>query len=100
MFFHANSRTPVPCLRMAPGVGGARQAHAGWPTEDDEYRLVANQKRRFERAHPKHAAGLLTYNPSDAVDLANGFTPNGVARQAPLSTCHPDAGTSCRTARC
>lgn len=84
VFFDAATRAPVTCLRMAAGVGGARQAHAGWPTEDDQYLLVANQNgKRFERIRTDYAAGIFTYEPTAAVDLAVGVTPNGLPRQAP-----------------
>lgn len=83
VFYDAVTRAPVSCLRMAPGVGGARQAHAGWPTEDDQYLLVANQNgKRFERIRTDYASGTFTYEPTAAVDLANGVTPNGAPRQA------------------
>lgn len=94
VFFHAATRTPVECLRMAAGVGGARQAHAGWPTEDDRYLLVANQNgKRFERVATDYAANSFTYNPSDALDLANGLTPNGAPRQDPVL--RPDNAPIC-----
>lgn len=84
VFFDAVTRAPVACVRMAAGAGSARQAHAGWPTEDDRYLLVANQNgKRFERIHTDYASNTFTYEPEAAVDLANGVTPNGLPRQAP-----------------
>ena len=94
VFYNAVSRAPLACLRMAPGAGGARQAHAGWPTEDDQYLLVANQNgKRFERVRTDYATNTFTYAPADAVDLANGLTPNGLPRQAP--GLRPDAAPIC-----
>ena len=50
VFFNATSRAPVACLRMSPGSGGARQAHAAFPTPDDALVVVANQNGKlFER---------------------------------------------------
>lgn len=94
VFYNAASRAPLACLRMAAGAGGARQAHAGWPTEDDQYLLVANQNgKRFERVRTDYATNTFTYDPSHAVDLANGLTPNGFPRQAP--GLRPDAAPIC-----
>lgn len=84
VFFDAVSRTPLACFRMAAGAGGARQAHAGWPTEDDQYLLVANQNgKRFERVRTDYATNTFSYDAADAVDLVNGVTPNGAPKQAP-----------------
>jgi hypothetical protein len=94
VFFDARTKTPLECLRMAAGAGGARQAHAGWPTADDQYLLVANQNgKRFERIATNYAANLFTYDPADAVDLANGLTPNGLPRQA--AVLRPDNAPIC-----
>lgn len=94
VFFDAATREPLECLRMAPGAGGARQAHAGWPTEDDQYLLVANQNgKRFERIETNYATNTFTYNPADSLDLAVGTTPNGLPRQD--SALRPDNAPIC-----
>lgn len=52
VFFDAKTRQPLACFRTEVGAGGARQAHAVWPTGDDQYLLVANQNgKKFERAY-------------------------------------------------
>lgn len=94
VFFDAVTREPLECLRMAAGAGGARQAHAGWPTADDQYLLVANQNgKRFERIATDYASNTFTYHPGHALDLAVGTTPNGVARQD--SQLRPDNAPIC-----
>jgi hypothetical protein len=94
VFFDAVTREPLECLRMAAGVGGARQAHAGWPTSDDQYLLVANQNgKRFERIQTDYTTNTFTYEPGHSLELASGVTPNGVARQD--SSLRPDNAPIC-----
>ena len=94
VFYDAETRAPLSCLRMAAGAGGARQAHAGWPTADDRYLLVANQNgKRFERVATDYASNAFTYDPADAVDLVNGVTPNGLPRQD--ASLRPDNAPIC-----
>ena len=94
VFFDARSKEPIDCLRMAAGAGGARQAHAAWPTEDDRYVLVTNQNgKRFERIATDYATNTFTYEPAAALDLANGLTPNGLPRQD--ATLRPDNAPIC-----
>ncbi len=84
IFFDAPTRTPLDCLRMQPGAGGARQAHAVWPTRDDRYLLVANQNGKlFERISTDYAASSFVYEPAASLDLANCVTPNGHPCQMP-----------------
>lgn len=94
VFFDARTRTPLECLRMDPGAGAARQAHAAWPTVDDRYVLVANQNgKRFERIRTHYASNTFVYEPASAVDLAGGTTPNGNLRQDPQL--RPDTAPIC-----
>jgi hypothetical protein len=94
VFFDARTRQPLECLRMAAGVGGARQAHAAWPTRDDRYVLVANQNgKRFERIRTDYASNSFSYEPAAALDLANGTTPNGLPLQDPVL--RPDNAPIC-----
>lgn len=88
------SRRPLASFRMAAGAGGARQAHAAWPTPDDRYLLVANQNgKRFERIATDYWNDQYVYEPEAAVDLANGTTPNGFPRQDPVL--RPDNAPIC-----
>ena len=43
VIFDARTRAPLKCVRTAPWSGGARQAHAAFPSHDHTYILVANQ---------------------------------------------------------
>jgi hypothetical protein len=78
--FEAATRRPVACVRTSAGAGGQRQAHAAQPTPDDAYILVANQNgKRVDRIATDYATGTFVLD--DSLDLANGVTPNGVARE-------------------
>ncbi len=83
VFLDARSRRPIACLRTEPGAGGARQAHAIWPTRDDRYLMVANQNgKKLERIRTDYRAGLFTQEPAATLDLAACTTPNGMPCQA------------------
>ncbi len=83
VFFDARTLAPLACLRMQAGAGGARQAHAVWPTSDDRFMLVANQNGKlFERIRTDYATNSFVYEPAAALDLANCLTPNGQPCQA------------------
>jgi hypothetical protein len=83
VFLDARARTPIACVRTEPGAGGARQAHAVWPTRDDRYLLVANQNgKKVERIRTDYAYSRFVQEPAATVDLAGCVTPNGVACQA------------------
>lgn len=92
--FDAASRTPVACLRASVGAGGARQAHAAFPAPDGSYILVANQNGKLlERIDADFATNTFSLNATATLDLANGATPNGVARQ--LAGVRPDNAPIC-----
>jgi hypothetical protein len=94
VFFNARTRTPVACLRMSAGAGGARQAHAAFPTPDDSLVLVANQNGKLlERIYTDYAADAFVHETSATLDLAGCTTPNGVACQDPLL--RPDNAPIC-----
>ena len=94
VFFDAASRSPVACLRMSPGAGGARQAHAAFPTPDDSMVLVANQNGKLlERIATNYAAESFVHEPLATVDLAGCTTPNGFACQDPVL--RPDNAPIC-----
>ncbi|GAT70661.1 cell surface glycoprotein [Planomonospora sphaerica] len=82
--FDAATRRPLACLRTEAGAGGARQAHALWPTEDDRYLIIANQNgKKLERISTDYAAGRFVQEPAATLDLAGCTTPNGAPCQAP-----------------
>jgi hypothetical protein len=83
VFFDARTRQPVNCFRTEPGAGGVRQAHAVWPTPDDQYVLVANQNgKKFERIATNYATDSFTQQPAATLNLATCTTPSGAACQA------------------
>jgi hypothetical protein len=78
----ARSREPVACFRMSEGAGGARQAHAAFPTADGRHILVANQNGKLlERIDTDWTAGTFRHNPEATLDLAGGTTPTGALRE-------------------
>jgi hypothetical protein len=82
VIYEAATRTPVACIRTSAGAGGQRQAHAAQPTPDDSYILVANQNgKRLDRISTDYATNTFVLDSS--LDLANGVTPNGVAKEFP-----------------
>ena len=77
VFFDANTRQPLACFRTEVGAGGARQAHAIWPTGDDRYILVANQNgKKFERIRTDYAASSFVQEPAATLNLATCSTPS------------------------
>jgi hypothetical protein len=83
VIFNAATRQPIFCARMAAGAGGARQAHAVYPTRDDAHVLVANQNgKRFERIDASWSSNTFSYNPAASIDLAGCTTPNGLPCQS------------------
>jgi len=83
VIFDARHRVPLACMRMKAGEGGARQAHAVWPTPDDRYLLVSNQNGKlFERIATDYENDVFAHEPDIALDLANGITPSGAPRQS------------------
>jgi len=83
VIFDAAARAPLACLRMSPGAGGARQAHAAFPAPDDSFILVANQNGKLlERIDTDYATGTFSLNAAAGLDLAGCTTPGGAACQA------------------
>jgi hypothetical protein len=83
VFFDAETRNPLDCLRMSPGAGGARQAHAAFPTPDDRTVLVANQNGKlFERIRTKYATNEFVHETAATLNLASCTTPSGAPCQA------------------
>ena len=93
------SSTPRPegrvrCFRTEVGAGGARQAHAIWPTLGDRYLLVANQNgKKFERIRTNYRHDEFEQETQATLDLANCTTPNGMPCQDPLL--RPDNAPIC-----
>jgi hypothetical protein len=82
VFFDARTRGPLACFRTEPGAGGARQAHAVWPTRDDEFMLVANQNgKKLERIRTNYRHNVFVQEPAATLNLATCITPNGLACQ-------------------
>jgi DNA-binding beta-propeller fold protein YncE len=94
LFIDAATRTPLACLRMSPGAGGARQAHAAFPTPDESYVIVANQNGKLlQRIATDYATNTFTLDTAATLDLANGTTPSGALRQDPVL--RPDNAPIC-----
>jgi hypothetical protein len=94
VFFNAASREPVACVRTSPGAGGARQAHAAYPTPDGAMVIVANQNGKLlERILTDYEAGSFVLDAAATLDLAGCTTPNGVACQDPVL--RPDNAPIC-----
>jgi hypothetical protein len=82
VIFDAASRTSLAAIRTSPGAGGARQAHAAFPSPDDTFILVANQNGKLlERIDTDYATNSFTLNSAATLDLANCTTPNGASCQ-------------------
>ena len=94
VFMDAATRTPVACLRMSPGAGGARQAHMATPSPDGAYVTVANQNGKlFERIRTDYATNTFVHETAATLDLASCTTPNGIPCQAP--SVRPDNAPIC-----
>ncbi len=101
VIFDAVTRAPLACFRTEAGAGGARQAHAAWPSPDNTVLVVANQNgKKFERIRTDYANNVFTQEPAATLDLAGCTTPNGFACQdatlrpdnAPICPYIPDSG--------
>jgi hypothetical protein len=91
-FMEAATRTPVKCIQMAVGTGGARQAHAAFPAPNNAYVLVANQGGKLlERINtdannngkPYESSSDISYDTAATLNLATCTTPNGIACETP-----------------
>ena len=94
LFIDARTRLPVDCVRTEPGVGSVRQAHAVWPSPDDQVVLLANQNgKKFERIATDYPAGRFQQQPAATLNLATCTTPNHLPCQEP--TLRPDNAPIC-----
>jgi hypothetical protein len=90
----ARTRETLACLRTSPGAGGARQAHAAWPTPDGRHLVVANQNGKLvERIRTDWAAREFTLEAAATLSLFDGQTPSGADRQD--ATLRPDNAPIC-----
>jgi len=82
VFFDGPTHEPIACFRTQAGAGGARQAHAAFPTAGDDYVVVANQNGKLlERISTDYASGSFAQDPAATLDLANCTTPSGAPCQ-------------------
>jgi hypothetical protein len=94
VIFDAAARTPLACFRMQAGAGGARQAHAAFPSPDGRSIVVANQNGKLlERIDADFARDVYAHTAAATLDLASCTTPNGVACQ--LAGVRPDNAPIC-----
>lgn len=92
--FDATTRQPIYCTRMVAGAGGARQAHAIYPTADDQFLVVANQNgKRLERIATDYCTDSFDYDPAASIDLAGCTTPNGLPCES--AALRPDNAPIC-----
>jgi hypothetical protein len=83
VIYDGPTHEPIACFRTQAGAGGARQAHAAFPTAGDDYIVVANQNGKLlERISTDYETGAFTQNPAATLDLANCTTPSGAPCQA------------------
>lgn len=76
LFMEAATRAPVACLDVG------LQAHAAFPSPDENYVVVANQNGKLlQRILTDFAAGSFTLEPAATLDLASCTTANGFACQ-------------------
>jgi hypothetical protein len=94
VIFDGPSRQAIECFRTEVGAGGARQAHAIWPSPDDSYLLVANQNgKKLERIQTDYANDTFYQEPLATLNLATCTTPNGLPCQDPAL--RPDNAPIC-----
>jgi hypothetical protein len=92
--FDGATRAPVACLITTPGAGGARQAHAAFPSEDDTYILVANQNgKKLERIDADYRTNTFTWAAEQLPLYGDCKTPHGVACE--LAGVRPDNAPIC-----
>ncbi|HEV2874324.1 MAG TPA: hypothetical protein VGW14_04185, partial [Thermoleophilaceae bacterium] len=87
-FLDAQTREPLDCIDV-----GA-QAHAAWPTPDQEHLIVANQNgKQLNRIATDYDNDVFTLESAATLDLANCTTPSGAACQDPAL--RPDNAPIC-----
>lgn len=69
-FLDAETREPVGCIDVG------MQAHAGWPTPDQRYLIVANQNgKKLQRIRTDYRTETFTLEDSATIDLTTCETP-------------------------
>lgn len=92
VFIDAATRTPMKCLRMSAGFGGARQAHAAFPAPNGKYVIVANQNGRLlERIN-------TDANPADPPYSGPDDILHDTAATLDMVSCTTNAGRECQAA--
>jgi hypothetical protein len=87
-FLDAGSREPLDCIDV-----GA-QAHASWPTPDQQHLIVANQNgKQLNRIATDYENDVFTLENPATLDLATCTTPSGEDCQDP--TLRPDNAPIC-----
>lgn len=87
LFMDTDTREPLECIDV--GV----QAHAAWPTPDQEHLVVADQNgKKLHRIRTDYAHDQFVLEPGATLDLAVGLTPNGVPKENPT---RPDNAPIC-----
>jgi hypothetical protein len=77
-FLDAAARAPLDCIDV-----GA-QAHAAWPTPDQDHLIVANQNgKQLNRIATDYENGVFTLESEATLDLATCTTPSGAPCQHP-----------------
>jgi DNA-binding beta-propeller fold protein YncE len=88
VLFEAATRAPLECIDV-----GA-QAHAAVPSPDESYVVVANQNGKLlQRISTDYGSNTFALESGATLDLANGTTPSGAARQDPAL--RPDNAPIC-----
>jgi hypothetical protein len=94
LFVHAETRTPVACIRASGGAGGARQVHMATPSPDGSYVTFANQNGKlFERIRTDFGAGVFVHDTAATLDLSTCTTPAGLPCESALL--RPDNAPIC-----
>jgi hypothetical protein len=87
-FLDAATRAPIDCIDV--GV----QAHAAWPTPDQEHLIVANQNgKQLNRIATDYENDVFTLESGATLDLAGCTTPSGALCQDPVL--RPDNAPIC-----
>ena len=86
--FDTASRAPVAC------IDAGEQAHAAFPSPDEQFILVANQNGKLlQRIRSDYQANTYTLEDAATIDLATCRTPSGAACQD--QTLRPDNAPIC-----
>jgi hypothetical protein len=88
VFLDAAAREPVECIDVGT------QAHAAWPTPDQQHLIVANQNgKKLQRIATDYENETFTLEDGATIDLATCTTPSGAACQDP--NLRPDNAPIC-----